>query len=321
MAEEKDSAPLKEFDLISYSGAVNRRGYDALCKELPKQKCANALLVLTTLGGDAHAGFRIARALQHHYETFHALIPWVCKSAGTLICVGASHLYLDNQSELGPLDVQVKKEDEVVGRSSGLDILQAVNYLQNQAMGAFKTYLDELTSQTGSGLSTKVASEIATKLTTGLFSPIFAQVDPMRLAEMQRATDIAFAYGGRLNERSENLKPGGIERLVIGYPSHGFVIDRKEAATVFNNVSKPDGLFSGLSKVLYELALPHFAAETPKVVFMPHFSDPGDPNENVPDPNERPPGDAPGDQDGGPGAAPDNPIDAHPAVGAAANGD
>src|SRR5690242_12323132 len=113
---------LSEYDLILYSGDISRSGYESLCEELKKQKCGKAILVLTTLGGDPHAGFRIARALQHHYEGgFYALIPWVCKSAGTLICVGAKRLYLDNQSELGPLDVQVKKQDEVVGRNSGLD--------------------------------------------------------------------------------------------------------------------------------------------------------------------------------------------------------
>ncbi|WP_439954515.1 SDH family Clp fold serine proteinase, partial [Escherichia coli] len=128
-----------------------------------KQKSRHALLVLTTPGGDPHAGFRIARALQHEFEEFHALIPWVCKSAGTLICIGATKLYLCDQSELGPLDVQIKKSDELVGRNSGLDILQAVNYLQNQAMNAFRTYVDQLTYE---GLSTRAASDMASKLTT-----------------------------------------------------------------------------------------------------------------------------------------------------------
>ncbi|PKD78749.1 SppA protein, partial [Escherichia coli] len=139
----------------------------------------------------------------------------------------------------GPLDVQIKKSDELVGRNSGLDILQAVNYLQNQAMNAFRTYVDQLTYE---GLSTRAASDMASKLTTGLFSPIFGQIDPMRLAEMQRATDIAFAYGQRLNEKSRNLRSGGLEKLVVSYPSHGFVIDRKEARSIFIQVDKPAGM-------------------------------------------------------------------------------
>ena len=237
---------MDKIDVITYSGEINLRGYHSICLSLEQKKSEKAVLLISTPGGDPHAGFRIARALQHTYEGFDALIPGSCKSAGTLIVIGARKLYLDDMSELGPLDVQVKKSDEVIGRNSGLDILQAVNYLQSQAMNAFRGYLLELTRD--AGLSTRVASDIASKLTTGLYEPVFAQIDPMRLAEMQRAMEIAFAYGERLNEKSANLKLNGLSRLVTGYPSHGFVIDRKEAKTIFTLVEKPKGALLQLSK-------------------------------------------------------------------------
>lgn len=140
---------------------------------------------------------------------------------------------MDDRSELGPLDVQIKKGDELLGRNSGLDIFQAVNYLQ-QTLLAFKQYLLDLTKE--HGLSTKVASDIAVNLTSNLFFLVSAQIDPIKLAEMQRATEIAFAYGSRLNEKSNNLREGGMTKLVSGYPSHGFVIDRKkEAKSIFIN--------------------------------------------------------------------------------------
>lgn len=275
-------APEPARDMIVYSGQINRAGYDQICLQLDeqKQKSRQALLVLTTPGGDPHAGFRIARALQHEFEEFHALIPWVCKSAGTLICIGATKLYLCDQSELGPLDVQIKKSDELVGRNSGLDILQAVNYLQNQAMNAFRTYVDQLTYE---GLSTRAASDMASKLTTGLFSPIFGQIDPMRLAEMQRATDIAFAYGQRLNEKSRNLRSGGLEKLVVSYPSHGFVIDRKEARSIFIQVDKPAGMLLQWAQALYAAGRAQINAETPQVLYVPSAQ--GDGNANLPNPN------------------------------------
>ncbi|MGA3706566.1 SDH family Clp fold serine proteinase [Ralstonia nicotianae] len=284
------------YDLIEYAGKINRIGYEELCNVLSKQCNKKAILVLTTTGGDPHAGFRIARALQHHYESFDALIPWLCKSAGTLICTGASHLYLDDQSELGPLDVQIKKGDEIIGRNSGLDILQAVNYLQSQAMAAFRTYVAELTHD--AGLSTRTASDIASKLTAGLFSPIFAQLDPTRLAEMQRATDIAFAYGKRLNERSSNLRMKGLSMLVAGYPSHNFVIDRKEAKTIFVSVSKPEGVLAQVSRALHSASKADAHADSPMVRLLalgPSSGDSagssqqdtaqGESDEDVPDPN------------------------------------
>lgn len=238
----------KTIDVITYSGMINAGGYEQMCDVLKRRKSEKVLLVLATPGGDPHAGFRIARALQHTYDSFDALVPRYCKSAGTLVLLGASTLYLDDMSELGPLDIQVKKNDEIVGRNSGLDIIQAVNYLQSQAMQSFSRNLVELVRD--AQLSTKVASEIASKLTIGLLEPIAAQIDPMKLAEMQRATEIAYEYGTRLALKSRNLRADGITRLVTGYPSHAFTIDRKEAKEIFIQVVKPEGLLSQLSEGL-----------------------------------------------------------------------
>lgn len=252
-------------DVISYSGEINIQGYAAICEALKKKQSDRVILALCTPGGDPHAGFRIARALQHTYDGFDALIPRYCKSAGTLVAVGAQKLFLDDMSELGPLDIQIKKSDEIIGQNSGLDILQAVNYLQSQAMVAFRNYLVDLTKN--AGLSTRVASDISTRLTTGLFEPIFAQIDPMKLAEMQRATEIAFAYGNRLNEKSKNLRAAGLAALVTSYPSHSFVIDRKEAKNIFINVQQPVDLLAELSSALHAEMETNTNSKTPAIKF------------------------------------------------------
>lgn len=250
-------------DLIVYAGQINRQGYDSICEVLQRRKSEKAVLVLATPGGDAHAGFRIARALQHSYGSFNALVPRYCKSAGTLILIGANKIYLADVSELGPLDVQIKKGDELVGMSSGLDIFQAVNYLQGQVMTGFRTYLVELNQDLG--LSTKLASDISTRLSLGMLEPIAGQIDPMKLAEMQRATEIAFAYGNRLNANSKNLRADGLARLVTGYPSHGFVIDRKEAKTLFIEVHEPVDLLLQFSDGLRAQMDPDIDSKIPKV--------------------------------------------------------
>jgi hypothetical protein len=45
---------------------------------------------------------------------------------------------------------------------------------------------------------------------------------------VQRSIKIAHEYGGRLCDRSDL-----IAKLIVGYPSHGFVIDYKEAVEIF----------------------------------------------------------------------------------------
>lgn len=231
-----------KYDVYRYSGQISVYGYHAICDEIKKRKegeDATALLMISTPGGDPDAGFRIARALQHAYPEngFHALISNECKSAGTLVVVGAKKIYMADRSELGPLDIQIKKGDELFGRNSGLDINQAVDFLKDEALTTFNSYMNKLVRQ---GLSTKVAADMAVKLVSGLFQPIAAQIEPLRLAEMQRATNITYAYGRRLSTTSANVKPRGVETLIGGYPSHSFVIDRKEARTLFKVVDKPD---------------------------------------------------------------------------------
>src|SRR5262245_43794482 len=91
----------------------------------------------------------------------------------------------------------------------------------------------------GARITTKLAAEMASTLVTGLYSQISAQVDPLRLGEMQRAMEIAMAYGQRLDAYDSNLKRNALQKLVSSYPSHGFVIDRKEARDLFHKVRAP----------------------------------------------------------------------------------
>lgn len=245
MAKGSDFAAWIEYfdredtDVFTYCGPIDRRGYRMLSTAIPQNKKKSALLILCTFGGDPNAGYRIARALIHHYspENFSVLLPAECKSAGTLVCVGAHSLYMCDRSELGPLDIQVQKQDEIFQQSSGLDIVRGVEHLREDALATFNDYLFDINA--GSGLSTKIASEIASKLVIGLYEPMFAQVDPVRLGEMSAALQIAHEYGTRLNERSKSLKADALNKLINKYPAHAFVIDRSEAKGLFERVEHP----------------------------------------------------------------------------------
>lgn len=257
-------AAANDADIYFYSGPVVRTGYEAMCKCCHKAVLhKNAILILTTYGGDAHAAYRIARALRHNYESLFVIIPRECKSAGTLIAIGATELAIADQGELGPLDVQIAKTDEMFERNSGLDITQALLVLQSQAMDSFRGYLLDI--KLGSGISLKASAEIATNLTVGLYSPIYGQIDPIKLGEIQRAIAIADAYGERLDGYNKNLKPNALNKLILGYPSHGFVIDRKEARSLFHNVRSTTPDEELLANYLYDLCPPDLNSKEPIV--------------------------------------------------------
>lgn len=268
MAKKPDTAveqKNKQQKVILYAGPISKIGYDALCEvcENLEGTDTEATLVLATFGGDPHAGFRIARSLQHYFpDGFRLLVPDQCKSAGTLIAIGAKELVIADKGELGPLDVQVAKSNELFESASGLDLPQSITAVTADAIQAFKDAL--VNARLTYNLSTKISGELATKLVVGLFSPIYAQIDPVKLGEHQRANFIGHEYGRRLAEKSKNLKKTAIMQLVSGYPSHGFVIDRKEAKALFERVDKPtDGECRALKPLYNHLeALFNSAAPT-----------------------------------------------------------
>lgn len=230
-----------DIDYILYAGGISRTGYNEITQIGKSTNKKRACLILLTPGGDPDAGYRIARALQHYYEDgFSVLIPSYCKSAGTLICIGANELIVGDKGELGPLDIQLHKSTELGEKTSGLDLPQALEALRTEAGKIFRETL--LDVRMGGRISTKLATEVATNLSSNLLSPIYSQIDPIRMGEIQRANFIAYEYGTRLNDKYKILKTGALGKLLLSYSSHGFVIDRKELKDLFTKVRRPEAV-------------------------------------------------------------------------------
>ena len=239
-------------DIIIFSGPIDAPHDDSVvngCCTRVRRK--NVLLIISTFGGDPDAAYRIARALQGMYENFWVLVAGYCKSAGTLIILGANELILLEHAELGPLDIQMRKADEIVERDSGLTPNQAFRSLDSQVWEAFEKIVMKL--KLGMFLTTRTAAEIASNIVTGLYSPIYAQIDPMRLGEMQRALMITLQYGERLQRKGNNVHANTLATLVTSYPDHNFVIDRAEAKTLFKRVREPSDLEAELAHCIRQI--------------------------------------------------------------------
>lgn len=224
------------------------------CREGERQR-QNAYLVIVTYGGSPHAAYRIGRCLQRSYKKVYACVPGPCASAGTLLVLAAHHLAMSDSGWLGPLDIQIRKADELFEMTSGLTVSEAVETLRSEAKAMFEQILLDLKTGSGGQITLKTALDTAAKLTTGMFEPLFAQIDPMRLGEDGRSTRIIDEYGSRLLEKSKSLRSGALQKLVVGYPSHQFEIDHEEARDkLFSNVRDLDVTEKGLIESLGELA-------------------------------------------------------------------
>lgn len=245
-------------DLFFYAGEIRREGYDLVSDTLEamgSQRKRNAGLFLNTYGGDPHAAYRIARAMGHHYENLTLYVFGPCKSAGTLLAIGFNCIVIGNRGELGPMDIQLANREEILEYNSGLDMIQAMSWLQQHAKRAFKDFLDDMRRK--ERVNTKFASETARQLTQGLFSGLYSHLDPVRLGHVQRAMLITEAYGLRLHERSQILRSeDALHALVYEYPTHDFVIDRSEAQRILfrrDQVRCPTIHEDAIGRVLYEV--------------------------------------------------------------------
>lgn len=256
---EKDS----DADVLFINSPMDR-GVDAtvIRRVCARKRRKNLFLILTTIGGSADCAFRIGRCLQECYETFTAVVPGWCKSAGTLVCIGAYDLVIGDLGELGPLDVQLAKPDELALIASGLNIDSAFRSLQTVAFQMFESFLLDTLNKSRGRITTKTASEIAANMTVGLLSPVFQQMDPHKVGEDFRSTLIAEQYALRLDAHAgaQNLihdeETDAVDALVRGYPSHGFVIDRTEAQLLFHRVSPLEGPLAEAAEALGDAIMP-----------------------------------------------------------------
>jgi hypothetical protein len=241
---EAQSAP----DIIIYNAPIDYEGFYKLLDICRSAKSERVVLLLTTEGGSPHAGYRIGRCLRETYRHVTAFVTSWCKSAGTLVVLAADEIVIDDTGELGPLDVQLRNKEELDAQWSGNDLVQGLLHATQHSLAAFRgAFLDICM---GADLTAKLGADVATKLVTGLYCKIFEQIDPSRLGEVQRANQIGLEYGTRLASMANSASTEVLRKLVLGYPAHGFVIDRAEAETLFRKVRAPDPAEQTLARQL-----------------------------------------------------------------------
>src|SRR5262249_26346509 len=100
----------------------------------------------------------------------------------------------------------------------------------------FENFFMRLIRQSEGRITLKTATDIAAKLTGELFAPIYGQIDPMHLGEAGRAMLIGRQYAVRLIDKGGNFSKAYVDYITSRYPSHGFVIDRREASAMFESI-------------------------------------------------------------------------------------
>ncbi|CAI2936233.1 SDH family Clp fold serine proteinase [Aminobacter niigataensis] len=251
-------------DIFVYSAPIDNDGFSALTEAVTQKKNSSTrphcLMILTTTGGLANSAYQIARLLQQTYGSFTIFTPRYCKSAGTIIALGAHCILMDVFSELGPLDVQLLDRDEIGNRKSGLLTRSAFESLSNEVFDLFSKNMLGIKKASRGMISFKLAADISWRMTAELMAPIFGQLNPDIIGSDYRDLRIAKLYGDRLANVSGNPKPDTVRQLVEDYPAHDFIIDKDEASKLFRRIEEPTAelyaFVSLISHVSYQQASP-----------------------------------------------------------------
>lgn len=147
-----------------------------------------------------------------------SIVPFTAKSAATLIAIGTDEIQMGPSSELGPIDPQIKMQNE--GQKPA------------QAMRDFIDYVYE-----------KIQSAEDPRIISQIFYPVLDKLDPWLIGQLERSVKAAKQYAhsllttGMLKGCTEEQIDKTVKQLSEGYFSHGYAIDRAEAKEMGLNIT------------------------------------------------------------------------------------
>lgn len=142
------------FTSFTYPVSIEMRDAQVLEDILRKMDLEKGIaLCINSPGGDGVTAERIVKICREYSGTkdFWAIVPGKAKSAATMICMGASKIYMGPVSELGPIDPQITikkgKDKEDYIRVSAYNFIQGYNNLIKEAVktkGNLEPYIAQL---------------------------------------------------------------------------------------------------------------------------------------------------------------------------------
>lgn len=232
--------------IVSFFTSFNYRGVmledkdaDMLESILQKVDTSKGLaLMINSPGGDGLAAERIINICRSYSGTgeYYVIVPGKAKSAATIVCMGASKIYMSPTSELGPIDPQIAIADGGrIKRFSVCNIIDSYKNLFKEAVaikGNLQPYLQQLANYDAREIkefenAVLLSEDVAVKaLKAGMMK---SEVDDVKIKEKIKIF----------------LTPETTK-------SHGRAISRKEAESCGLVIEKMD-IKNNLFKISYEL--------------------------------------------------------------------
>lgn len=231
--------------------------------------------ILESPGGSADLAYMLIRVLRENFEKVNIIIPFWAKSAATLFALGGSTIIMDEFGQFGPLDVQLKVDDELPDSEpiSGLIDEYSLTTVENRGIELYQRMMLTLLKRSNNQNKDQVDIDIRIKKTIlskqvfeyifNLYKPLFEQIDPYKIGEKSRSLAIAERYAERILEEynKENLKVSIediVDFMVHDCPDHGYIVDYSIMSKFLVNVKKANEISEDYYKALAKLSLLFF---------------------------------------------------------------
>lgn len=200
-------------------------------------------LFLHSYGGAVDTPYKIVTLIREFCDQFGVIVPFVAKSAASMIAIGADEIVMGPVSELGPIDPLVKHP------------LYKELWIPVQAIRYCLDYVQRTIQENPEPDTAALA-----------LSPIINKLDPWIIGDYEKAIKASTQYAQQLlaSYMFKN-QPDKIETatkaLVEGYFSHGYPIGRREAKEELGlNIIEATGelwnviweLYSSYDEIMFE---------------------------------------------------------------------
>jgi hypothetical protein len=191
-------------------GLLEEFGVEALVNKLREAKVKRVQLLVNSPGGQMDSSYKIALAVRESLDEITTFVPHVAASGGTLLAVAGNEVVMGPMSHITPLDSQIRFNQAWISAASGPRFYQ-------RAIDWFEKKTPEEAPYPQRALTEKL--------------------DPYLMEEWRGVLAAMTDYVTEVLGLSGYTDAGKIaNQLVMGYPTHGYVLNKNKAKAIGLNV-------------------------------------------------------------------------------------
>ena len=201
---------------------------DVFLEHLDKYGKVNKIsLIIYTCGGDTLAAYNIINLIREFCNELEIIVPNKCRSAGTLMTLGANSILMTKQATLGPIDPSIIRPMSPI--IPGTNPPQKLSLSVESVKGYFSLLKEEFGATNDSSLS-------------AAYTKLAEQIHPLVLGDVYRTQKQIQMLAQKMLEISYSNKKQ-IKKIVSflcsDSGSHDYTINRTEAKALGLNVESP----------------------------------------------------------------------------------